>query len=363
MLLVITLFTILSYFFTSLFIKKNNALDTSLSQNAKYRIAIASNPNKHKTSINAIAVNILKELSKEYAFEFIQIESSDSFDWVYAVGEIHEKNPLDLLIGVGWEASELFPIIHSRYDDLHYIILDNQVEFPYGKSVFFSRYDCSFLIGVMMATAFPEENVFGFISHFETLYTHNYIEGFSDGLKAINPKALVSPVFTKNYDNATIAYELTKEQNEFGIKVMMSTLSPQANEGVYKYAKESEQTQNPMYTTCLGVDETAENKPYILTGIIDNVELALRLVLSDFFYHGYNLKSMELGFYENATDVLFASTQDAHYRNEKIITDEVIRAGKKALEYIEARNARMRQNQTVTENQENEIVIRGTTPF
>lgn len=72
------------------------------------RIAIASSPIKHKTSTNSIAVNILRELSEEYDFEFIQIDSGDNFEWMYAVGEIHENNPLDLLIGVGWEASEFF---------------------------------------------------------------------------------------------------------------------------------------------------------------------------------------------------------------------------------------------------------------
>lgn len=358
--LIVFLISALSLLVMYFSMSKSFPITNIMHKTSKYRIAIASNPIKTKTTVNSLAIKILQELSDEFEFEFIQIESGDNFEWVYSVGEIHEKKPLDLLVGVGWEASEFFPIIHSRYEDLQYVVLDNKVEFPYGKSVYFASYDCSYIIGAMMATAFPKEDVFGFISNFETGYTNAYLNGYKDGLRSVRPNILVSSVYTKNYDKASTAYELTKEQNEFGIKVLMSTLSTKANEGVYKYAKESEATDNPIYTTCLGTDETAESMSFILTGITENIELALRLVISDFIYHGFNLNEVKLELANNGADVLFASTQDVRYRNEKIITDEVIAAGTHALEFIEEKNAQIQLDKQIKVDKDNQVFIRGT---
>lgn len=305
----------------------------------KFRIGIATNASKERAIINTSAIQILQELSEEFAFEFIQIESGENLEWVYNVGEIHEETPLDLLIGVGWEASEIFPIIYSKYDDLRYIVIDNKVEFPYIKSVFFSRYDCSYIIGAMMATAFPKEKELGFISNFDTAYTQVYLEGYIDGIHSINPHILVQTSYTKKYDNVTAAYDVAKEQNELGIKFAMSILSPKANEGVYQYAKESQYTDNPFYTTCIGIDETTENKPFILTGITENLELALRLVISDFLYHGYTLNTVRLGLEDNGVDVLLGSTLDIQHRNQDIMTDEVLAAGREAFRILLKKNA------------------------
>lgn len=125
-----------------------------------YRIAIATNTIEKRDFINISSVRVLEELAEEYGFELIHIECSGNFEWVYHVGEFHEEKKLDLLIGVGWEASEIFLIIHSKYDDLNCLVIDNRVPFSYIKSVYFSRFDCSYIIGAMMATDFPNEKIF-----------------------------------------------------------------------------------------------------------------------------------------------------------------------------------------------------------
>lgn len=329
----------------SYYLPKKLTLDIlQLKEEKKYRIAIATNSSKYRAFKNLEAIKVLKELSFEFDFELIQVESGENLEWIYYIGEIHEESPIDLLIGVGWEASEVFPIIYSKYEDLHYLVLDNKIDFPYIKSIYFSRYDCSYIIGAMMAVAFPEENIFGFISNFDTSYTNVYLEGFIDGIHSIRQDVQVLADYTKSYDNETLAFELAKEQNELGIKFIMSILSPKANSGIYQYAKYSENTENPLYTTCIGIDETAEDKPFILTGITENIELALRLAVSDFLYNGYSLNTLSLGITENGVDVLLGSTKNIHYRNHDIMTDKVLAAGQVALQTINKKNAYKQRN-------------------
>lgn len=329
----IAAFFVASYYFPATFSLSNKAPEEKMP-----RIAIATNTTKYKDAITLRAVSTLQNLAQEYNFEYIQISNNDNYDWLYNIEEVHKKAPLDLLIGIGWEASEIFPIILSKYDDLHSVVIDNKIYFTDVKGVYFSRYNCSYIIGAMMAAAFPEENIFGYISNFETAFTGLYLKGYIDGLRSINPKAEVISSYTNNYARDDLAYKLMQNQHKQGIKFVMSTLSSMANKGLYAYAKEYIDTNKPIYTTCIGVDETSKNAPFILTGITINIELALRLIISDFLENGFNSEPLTLDFSTDGAHVLFASTQDVHYRNTQIITDEVINIGKNALKHLKEKN-------------------------
>lgn len=300
----------------------------------KYRIAIATNPNRHMTCINTDAINALKKLSLECDFDFVHIECPHKNDWVENVGKIHEQTPIDVLIGVSWEGSEFFPIIQSKYEDIHYIVLDNKIASSDIKSIQFSRYESAYIVGAMIGTAFPDENLFGFIASFETNYTNTFLQGYTDGLHSVNPNINVEADYTHNYDSEEMAYDIAKVQQELGIKFTLSILSTIANAGVYKLAQESINTETPIYMASRGSDKTQEDTPFILTGITINVKQALREVVNDFIAHGFNTNPLTLGVHNEGTEVLLLNADNTHYRNEKIMTDDVIKAGQKALEFI-----------------------------
>lgn len=308
--------------------------------NKKYRIAIITNTIQSYDMVNRTAVKVLNDLLKEHDFELIHLEAKESYEWVNIVSDMHDTNKLDLLVGTGWEASEMFPIIESKYHDLNFLVIDNKVTFSEIKSVYFSRFECSYIMGAMVATAFPHENIFGFIGNFDTAYSEIHLNGFTEGLISVNPKAKVQADYTKSYDNGALAYEIIKQQNELGIKFVMSTLSPKANVGVYTYAKEAKEAGNPIYTNCMDIDETSKEKSFIITGMIKNIELAMRIAINDIFRNGFNTQNIKLGLYENGSDVLLASTHYANYHNKNIITDKVIEVGEKTVEAIKNRHLR-----------------------
>lgn len=324
------------FLLASYYLPNTLSLNT-LSADKKYRIAIITNTIKPHDVVNATAVKVLNDLLREHDFELIHITTDESFKWVNAVSDIHEENPIDLLVGTGWEASEMFPIIESKYDDLHFLVIDNKLTFSAIKSVYFTRFECSYILGAMMATAFPEENIFGFIGNFDTAYSEIQLNGYTEGLLSVNPKAQVQADFTKNYDNDTLAYELIKQQHEFGITFVMSTLSPKANAGVYKYAQEAMNAGNPIYTNGMDIDQTSKERPFILTSIVKNIELGMRIGINDIFRNGYDTKNIKLGLFDNGSNVLFASTHYANFHNTDIITEKVMEIGHKTADNIKGR--------------------------
>lgn len=56
--------------------------------------------------------------------------------------------------------------------------------------------------------------------------------------------------------------------------------------------------------------------------------------MNDFIAHGFNTNPLILGVHNEGTEVLLLNADSTHYRNEKIMTDDVIKAGQKALEFI-----------------------------
>lgn len=327
-LLLLLVLGILFYFFI------NEAHYESVDNDEVIRIALATNTIKSRDYFNISAQQALEKLSQKYKFEFVHIANESNYDWVYNIEEVHAQKKLDLVIGVGWQAGEIFPVLHSKNEEIKLIAIDSMLDFGDLKSVQFSRAEGAYIIGAMMATAFPDDLIFGFIGNHETVYGLTYLDGFTKGLQSINPEIRVLASFTKSYENASRAYELAKEQGSLGINFTLTSLSPVANMGIYAYAREREQTDKLFYTSCMEIDETSKERPFILTGIVKNMDLALQVLIEDFLKNGYTAERLNFGISNNGIDVICANTLHVNYRNEKIITDEVIKAGKLATRYV-----------------------------
>ena len=67
----------------------------------------------------------------------------------------------------------------------------------------------------MMATAFPEENKFGYICSYQTQATYKYRYGYSEGVLSVNPDAEFMYNYTNSYADTTLAYEYALQQQNY----------------------------------------------------------------------------------------------------------------------------------------------------
>ena len=131
-----------------------------------------------------------------------------------------------------------------------------------------------------------------------------------------------------------LAYEYALQQKAAGANFIFGGVSASANSGIYQAAQELSKKGTPIYTTGLSVDQTTSENASIISGLLKNTGAVVDTIIERFLADELNGGSQILGLKEGAFGVVGVSPEEMNYRNTKIITDEVIAAGKEAAEKI-----------------------------
>lgn len=278
------------------------------------------------------AYNAVKAASQEYGFSFSSIECSDTAAWAEKSRNACVAG-YDLLIGVGWVAAEPFSELADEFTDIDFAVIDTIASNERIKSIAFNTVEGSYVMGAMVASAFPDDTLFGYIGNFQNQSNFEYRYGFINGVRSITPAAEFMVNFTDSYSDTTVAYNLAMQQAAAGCEFIMGSVASSANQGIYQAALELGQKGTPIYTSGLSVDQTTSDNPYIITGLTKNTGVCATKIVEDFLSGNFAGGAEILGFADDAFCVVGISF-DAAYRNEEIITDEVLAAGQKAAEDI-----------------------------
>lgn len=306
--------------------------DNGDNSNANHRIALISDTIGTEQFILQ-AYNEMKALSEEYGFEWSSIECADTAQWKENA-EAASNEGYDLIVGIGWQAADPFAEQAELHPEIHYVVIDTTCSNENVTSIGFKEWEGAYVLGVMMATAFPEETQFGYISSFQTQATYKYRYGYSEGVLSVTPTAKFMYNFINSYQDTALAYEYALQQQAAGCTVIMGGAAASANAGIYQAALELAGQGKTIYTTGLSVDQTTSENPYILGGLLKNTGACTRSVVEQFLKGELKGGSQLLGLKENAFGVVYVTTDGENYRNEEIITDEVIEAGKACAEKI-----------------------------
>ena len=273
------------------------------------------------------AYHEMEKLSEEYGFEWSSIECADAAQWTEN-SEAASHEGYDLIIGLG------FGTLADANPDIKYAVIDTVCSNDAVTSIGFKEWEGAYVLGTMMATAFPEENEFGYICSYQTQATYKYRYGYSEGVLSVNPDAEFMYNYTNSYADTTLAYEYALQQQAAGCKIIMGGASSSSNAGIYQAALELADQGKTIYTTGLSIDQTTEENPYILGGLLKNTNICTRNVVENYLNGTLEGGSQLLGLKENAFGVVYITTDKENYRNTDIITDEVIAAGKEAADKI-----------------------------
>lgn len=132
--------------------------------NAKYKIALITDPIGTEQFILQ-AYHEMEALAEEYGFEWSSIECADMAQWTEN-SEAASHEGYDLIIGLGWQAADPFATLADQNPDIRYVVIDTVCANEKVTSIGFREWEGAYVLGAMMATAFPEETKFGYISSF-----------------------------------------------------------------------------------------------------------------------------------------------------------------------------------------------------
>lgn len=278
------------------------------------------------------AVDALKEKADENGFEYSIMETADTSMYLEK-GQAAAEEGFDLVIGLGWAAAEPFSELADMYEDIHFAVIDTTATNDQVSSIAYNEAEGAYILGTMVATAFPEDDFFGYVSSFQTYATYKYRWGFEEGLLAINPDVEVMYNFTDSFSDTNKAYEFALQQAAAGANFIMGGVAASANEGIYQAALELADSGDPIYTSGLSVDQTTADNPYLAFGLLKNTGNTMNYVVDNYLAGTLERGPITLGVKEDGFGV-YHITQEMDYRNEEIVTDEVIAAGEAARDQI-----------------------------
>ncbi len=312
--------------------EESETSDNSGKKKNKFKVAMISTEIGSE-AFNLNAYNAMIDASKKYGFEYVSIECTDTTAWEENTMAVSEEG-YDLIVGVGWNTAEPFAKAADLYPDITYAVIDTVSSNENVTSITFREEEGAYVEGVMLATAFPEDDLFGYVCSYQTQATYKYRYGYEQGIKSVNQGAKIIYNYVNSYTDTSLVYEYTVQQQAAGCNVIIGGVSSAANAGIYQACLEFAQKETPIYTTGLSIDQTTPDNPYILGGLLKNTGTCMTNIIENYITGTLKKGEQRGGLKEGAFGVVYVTPEDANYRNEDIFTDKVITAGRAAADKI-----------------------------
>lgn len=295
------------------------------------RVALVTDPLEGNNQFIMQAYNELLAVGTEFQLTTKHLEASDTYTWTEGTRELCEEG-FDLIIGLGWQATTSFTNLTHEYPDTQFAVVDANGDGNNVRGVTYEVTEGCYTMGAMLATAFPEEEVFGYIGNFPDSGNFLYESGFRQGVLSVNPEATFSIIFAETYSDASMVRTAAETLQSQGISVIMGSVSSSANEGLYDLCLEHANSESPLYATGLSVDQTTPDNPYIIAGVTKDTALPVRILVEEYVSGTYSNTDMILGLSDGGFGVVHLNETEAHFVNQEIITQKVISVGQDTLD-------------------------------
>lgn len=279
------------------------------------------------------AYNMVDRLAADYGYEWVSVENADLAAWGENARAVASEG-YDLIIGVGFQAGGPFGEIADEFPNSVFAVVDTISPNPNVASFGFNEAEGSYVMGVLIGHAFPEDSLFGYVGNFQNQASYKYRWGISEGVKSVNPVANFIYNYTNNFGDTSAAYEFTVQQRAAGARLIVGGVSSAANAGIYQAAAEFANSNQPIYTTGLSVDQTTPNNPNIVTGLLKNTGAVTETIISGYFDGTLSLGENILGLREGAFGVVHVTTESANFWNQFIISQSAVDAAKAVVDQI-----------------------------
>jgi len=289
--------------------------------------------------VNPFLTQVVDTFAEIYAegrfpMEYTIIEAGD----IAAFGEniraaVEEGH--DLIISVGFQGADAIAEISQMFPDrAQYVIIDTIADSPYVKSVTFKPSQAAYLIGIVagMVSADMGQPMgpFGAVHANPGQGSFEWRYGFMRGVKRVNPDVTTAEFifnYTRSFSDAALAKELALQQAAQGA-VFINAASAVADFGTFEAALEA-----GFFTSGQDADRTNPDNPNVLTTQLKYTGRATELVLEEFFSTGIIPGVVQLGIEEGGVGAAHITSPGA-YRNNEVLTDEIIAEARRAVEEI-----------------------------
>ncbi|MDR1893317.1 MAG: BMP family ABC transporter substrate-binding protein [Spirochaetales bacterium] len=221
-----------------------NAKESDGSQEGPLRVALLINGNLGDKSFHDSANNGMAMIREQLGCQTTVVEVGyDDSKWEPAFRDLCDEK-YDILICGTWQMQEIVTKVALDYPDQKIIVYDTSMDYAADTqgnykniySIEYKQNEGSYLAGVL-AAGMSQTGVIGFVGGMDNTVIRDFLVGYIQGAKDLNPAIKVIPSFVGNFSDTAKAKELTFAQYQMRADVVFSCAS-NAGEGALQAAKE-----------------------------------------------------------------------------------------------------------------------------
>ena len=269
---------------------ENNTSDTP-SENGKKANIVLVIPNslgdKAFSDMVWSGVQIAKEQNPDRIGNIKCIElQGDTTAPIPTLTELSELGEWDIIVTGTFSLKESIVEVAAKFPEQKFLIYDTELDYSDGKfancASFAAMQNEGSFLGGALAAMMSKSGVIGFVGGKETSSVSDFLVGYIEGAKYVNPDVIVRSAFIGNFTDTAAAKELANAQNAQGADVVFAVCSG-AGPGVYEAAAGGG-------FWALGVDSdqslileatNPEAAKAILTSVVKNFDVVLSTAIKE----------------------------------------------------------------------------------
>ncbi|WP_227764328.1 BMP family lipoprotein [Zhaonella formicivorans] len=220
----------------------------------------------------------IEEAKKEFGIEAKVVEAgNEPSEWEPALRAAAAEGQYDLIITGTYQMLDHVKNIAPEFPDQKFIVFDVDIKgIPNVYSILYSQSEGSFLAGALaglvttsnMELANPEKKI-GFLGGMDIPIINDFLAGYEQGAKYIDPEIQVLKGYVGNFFDAAKGKELTMSQYAQGVDIAFNVAGG-AGLGLLEAAKVSNKY-------AIGVDSNQNGiyPGFILSSMLKNVDVSL----------------------------------------------------------------------------------------
>lgn len=232
---------------------------------------------KDDKSFNTLAFEGATRAKNQLGISLKVVEAPDDNAFEPQIRAFAQRG-FNLILGIGFAQKEPITKMARQFPQVHFALVDAQVDAPNVRSLLFEEHEGAYLMGVIAALTSKTAKI-GFVGGMDIPLLHRFSTAYEAGAKSVKPQTTVFinyvGISSEAWNNPPKAKELALSQYEMGADIVFAAAGA-SGLGVFDAAEDKQKF-------AIGVDANQDwVKPgLILTSMLKRVDEAIYAAIAD----------------------------------------------------------------------------------
>jgi basic membrane protein A len=217
----------------------------------------------------------------------------------------------DLIITSSFESTDALTKVATENPSKQFAIVDTVVSLPNVRSIGFREHEAAYLVGAV-AGLVTKTNTVGIVVALDIPLLKKWTSGYTEGVKAVNPKAKVLVNYVGSFTDPAKAKEIALQQFAAGAD-FINGASAVGDLGVFDAAKAKN-----FLTSGQDVDHTSQDPDHVVISQLKGTDVAVAQTVKDFASGTFAGGVVEYGLKEDGVGVTYVTRPSATPLNARV---------------------------------------------